>query len=83
MTLDDRNPTTAYPTHRELDFDNGRVITDHDDSEVSATAVFHATNEPHTFYWLARKISENASPPSKMTIPPSTMSIICVKNLQQ
>lgn len=83
LTLDDPNPNATLATTRVIDFDNGRAITDHDDMEVSATAVYHATNEPHTFYWMARKLSENASPPSAMTVAASTMSVVCVKNILQ
>jgi hypothetical protein len=83
LTLDDPNPTFALATTRVIDFDNGRIISDHNDMEVSSTAVYHATNEPHTFYWMARKLSENANPPSAMTISASTMSVICVKNIMQ
>lgn len=82
LTLDDPNPSETLATTRFLDFDNERTVSDQIDTEVTSTALYHATNEPHTFYWLARKVSPNASPPSVMTVARTTMWVLCVKNLQ-
>lgn len=81
LTLDDSNPSTNLATTRTIDFDNGRVFYDHDDTAVTSSALYHATNEPHTFYWFARKLSDDANPPSHMTIENSTLWAVCVKKL--
>lgn len=82
MTLDDPDPKLDLATTPYIDFDNGRSVTDHNDMEVTASVLYHATNEVHTVYWFAKKISEHANPPSKMTVVNNTLTASCVKNLQ-
>ena len=81
LTLDDPNPIADTATARTIDFDNGRTVIDHNDMEVTASVLYHMTDEPHTFYWFAKKISENAATPAKMTAVNNTLSALCVKQL--
>lgn len=82
LTLDNPDPTLDLATTRYIDFDNGRSTIDHNDMEVTAPVMYHMTNEVHTVYWFAKKISEHANPPSKMTVVNNTLTALCVKNLQ-
>ncbi len=82
LTLDDPNPNANTATTRTIDFDDGRTVTDHNNMEVTAAILYHATNEPHTFYWFAKKLSEDANPAATMTVVNTTLTAVCVKRLQ-
>ncbi len=79
LTLDNPDPQIELPTTRFIDFDNGRWVWDYDDQSITSANLYHMTNEAHTLYWLARKISENANPPSYMNVQNSTLWAMCVK----
>ncbi len=81
LTLDDPDPQGTLATTRVIDFDDDRVISDHDDQEVTSSSLYHATNEAHTFYWFARKISEDGKPPTYMSVQNSTLWVLCVKKI--
>lgn len=81
LTLDDSNPKTDTATSRIIDFDNGRSVIDHNDMEVTASILFHMTDEPHTFYWFAKKLSTNGNPASTMSVANNTLSALCVRQL--